>query len=124
MELRTSEITRQAYGKVSPFQNDINVQNKAKALQSFRGTTFFIWAVPIGLTLTELTFLKYGRVAQANKSGLFKWISIILATVATNFTSGEAIRRCEYYDRLFPLVPQIQKEHIRDAEILKKTVNI
>ncbi len=124
MELRTSEITRQAYGKVSPFQNEINVQNKVKTLQGFRGTTFFIWAIPIGLTLSEVTFLKYGRLAQANKFGLFKWISIIVATVATNFTSAEAIRRAEYHNRLFPLVPQIQKEHIRDAEIIKRTVNI
>jgi hypothetical protein len=124
MELRTSEITRQAYGKVSPYQNEINVKNKVQALNAFRGTTLFIWAFPIVLTLSEATFLKYGKTAQANKFGLYKWISIILATVATNFTSAEAIRRAEYYDRLFPLVPQIQKEHIRDAEIIKRTVNI
>ena len=123
MELRTSEITRQAFGKVSPYQNTLNKVNKSKILQSFEGRTLFIWAVPISLSLTELTFLKYGRAASANKFGLFKWISIVLAGVATNFSTAEALRRCDYIDRLYPVAPQIQREHIRDAEILNRTVN-
>ena len=124
MDLRTSEITLQAYGKVSPYQMTLNRQNKEKVLSQFDGKMKFIWAVPIGITLSELVLLKYGKVSPANKLALYKWISYIMATVATNFSSAEALRKCEYFERLYPRAPQIQREQIRDAEILKRTVDV
>ena len=124
MDLRTSELTIGSYKKVSPHQGDLNLENKRNILSHYFGNVKFYWAVPVALTFTELVYLKYGKRSLANRVSLYKWISYILATVVTNFSSAEALRKCEYFNRLYPHTPKIQREHIRDAEILKRTVNI
>ncbi len=124
MDFRTAKIKEHAHGKVSPYQMNLNKENKEKILNQYDGKIKFYWTIPIGLTVSELILLKHGKIATSNKVALFKWISYILATCVTNFGSADALKKCEYFERLYPRAPQIQREMIRDAEILKRTVNI
>jgi hypothetical protein len=124
MEFRTSEINKQNYAKTSPYQELLSTEGRSSVVNQFKGKLLFIWLVPIGLTFAEIVFLKYNKSSSANRISLAKWTSYILATVASNFSSAEALRKCEYYNRLYPNAPKIQKEHVRDAEIYQRTVKL
>ena len=124
MEARTSEIVNQNISKASPYENLVSHQERLKVLTQFEGKAVFIWSVPILLTLSEILYLKHGHTAKANKLSLFKWVSYILATVASNFNTAEALRRTDYFIRLYPGMTKIQREQIIDAEIAKRKYNI
>lgn len=121
MELRTREIALDQVYKSSPYQLNINYENKKQILEEWEGRYGVIWVLPVALTFCELACLKYGKLPKANRFNLYKWISIILATVATNFSSAEALRRCLYFERLYPSTTKMQKEFIRDIQILKNS---
>jgi hypothetical protein len=124
MEARTSEIVNQNIFKASPYENLLSHQERLKVLSQFEGKAVFIWAVPVVLTLSEILYLKHGLTAKANKLSLFKWISYVLATVASNFNTAEALRRTEFFIRLYPGMTKIQREQMVDVEIAKRKYNI
>jgi hypothetical protein len=124
MEGRTSEIVNQNFNKASPYENSLSSYGRASVLSQFEGKTFFIWSVPILLTLSEIIYLKHNHKVKADKISLFKWISYILAASASNFSTGEALRRTEYFTRLYPGMTKVQREQMIDAEITKRKYNI
>lgn len=124
MEGRTSEIVNQNISKASPYENSLSSQSRAAVLTQFEGKSFFIWSIPIILTLSEMIYLKHNHKAKADKISLFKWISYILAASASNFTTAEGLRRSDYFIRLYPGLTKIQREQMIDAEIAKKKYNI
>lgn len=124
MESRTSDIIKRNFHNVSPYQDVLNAEGKIEVLQSFENKVYFIWAVPVMLTMTEIIFMKHNLIQKANRISLFKWISYILAISASNFSSAETLRRVDYYNRLYPKPPQIQREQIIDAQILKMKAQI
>jgi hypothetical protein len=120
MEGRTSEIVKQNISKASPYEHLVSHSKRINVLSQFEGKAFFIWSVPILLTLSEIIYLKHNHTAKADKLSLFKWISYILAASATNFSTAEALRRSDYFARLYPGMTKIQREQVIDAEIAKR----
>jgi hypothetical protein len=119
MEQRTNDL-HLAYSKnVSPYNSIISDVGKEKLYSQYKSKVWLFWAIPLGLTFSEFALLKHGKNLQAKKLNLFKWISYILAGVATNFELNCTLKKTHFYDVIYPRAPQIQKEYARDAEILK-----
>jgi hypothetical protein len=122
MDSRTSELVKQNMNKASPFEGFLALEGKAKLFLRFEAKLYFIWAIPIGLTFSEMLFLKHGYKSKATYFSLLKWTSYILATVVSNFESAEVLRKTEFYTRLYPGMTKSQTEQVREAEILKRTM--
>ncbi len=120
MESTTSEIAKRAKGTVSPYSMDVNIHKKEIQMEILRNKAYFIWLAPAFLTITEIIYLKHSKVALANKISIFKWTSYILAVCATNFASHEALRRCEYFNRVYPRPSKLQVESLSDKIIYSK----
>lgn len=120
MEGRTSEIVKQNISKASPYESLVSQNKRINVLSQFEGKAILIWAVPIFLTLSEIIYLKHHHTVKADKISLFKWISYILAASATNFSTAEALRRTDYFARLYPGMTKIQREQAIDAEITRR----
>jgi hypothetical protein len=121
MESRTSDIIKRNFASVSPYQVNINFDYKTTLLEASERKIYFIWGIPIFLTITEIIYLKHNKISKAHRIALFKFISYAMATVVSNFSTGDFLKKLNYIDRLYPLAPQIQREQIRDAEILKNS---
>jgi hypothetical protein len=119
MDARLTDIVRARKYNTSPYQTEVNDANKGDLIRRWNSSLYYIWAVPLAITFLEAIYLKHGKVSSANKVGLFKWVSIIGAGVATNLATRELLRKMQYFNIIYPNPPKVQLENLRDTEILK-----
>lgn len=124
MEGKFTDIAISNKHRVSPYQILVNNRGKKEVISSYSSVVWLIWAAPLALTFAEIVLLKHNHAARADKVGLFKFISYIVATGVSFYSLESLIYKLNYYNRLYPHPPQYQKEAIRDAEILKATENL
>jgi len=106
--------------RVSPYQISIQKAHKAKITETYKNQMWAIWALPLGLTFTEIILLKHEKVSGANRVALAKWIAIILAGVATNYATNECMRKLNYFDVVYRRPTKMQLEQLREYEVSKQ----
>lgn len=110
--------------RVSPFQQDLQKSHKVNVTETFKHQLMVIWTIPIALTMTEIIFLKHGKVAGANRASLAKWTSYLLAGFGTKLATDEVLRKLHYYDVKLRRPTKMQIENLREYEINRQVARL